>query len=217
MTVNSSLPTSSSQNVNLDYSNNVSKTNSSAFEKKRTCDSLGQTDKAPSKRAHVGNAVQEFGLDITIYFDGGSRSNPGIAGAGAEVKVRTAENCTIYRIRQFCGNKQTNNFAEYTGLIVSLKQAIECLTNHYAKNTSSPCRVMIHGDSNLVVQQVNGCWQCKNTNIRSLYNEARELYANLGDVIGTRGSLSLQHVYREQNKIADGKLLKTFTILLSHC
>eukprot|EP00956_Cyclotella_meneghiniana_P010870 scaffold15231_cov66-Cyclotella_meneghiniana.AAC.8 len=206
MTVNSSLPSSTTSSSRTDnvvgYSNNVSNTSSSALGKKRTIESLDEEENTSNKRLHVDNAVQEFSVDVTIYFDGGSRGNPGIAGAGAEVKVGTKENCTIYRIRQFCGCKQTNNFAEYTGLIIGLKQAIECLAN-CAKNTSLPCRVRIYGDSNLVVQQVNGCWQCKNDNIRSLYNEARRLYANIRDIIGEKGTLSLQHVYREQNKIAD--------------
>jgi ribonuclease HI len=106
------------------------------------------------------------------------------------------------------GDMGYNNYAEYTGLIMGLKQVASFLSQHIKDNTShegTPAyRVRVFGDSNLVVQQVNGCWQCKNDNIRALYNEARTLYCGLG-TIGNCGEITLQHVYREQNKVADGE------------
>jgi viroplasmin and RNaseH domain-containing protein/ribonuclease HI len=182
--------------------------NNQRLQKKRPAeDNTGEN--ASSKRMVLNNTEEgNYDLDITVYFDGGSRGNPGVAGSGTFITCSTKEQRTTYHIRQYCGDKQTNNYAEYTGLIMGLKQVASFLSQHIKDNTShegTPAyRVRVFGDSNLVVQQVNGCWQCKNDNIRALYSEARTLYCGLG-TIGNGGEITLQHVYREQNKVADGE------------
>lgn len=156
---------------------------------------------------------KEYDLDITIHFDGGSRGNPGIAGAGAEVKVISKDKeCTIYHAREYCGEKQTNNYAEYSGLILGLKLANQCVINH-SNGVARPeepswrpsYRVCVYGDSNLVIQQMKGVWQCKNSNIKSLYSDACILKSAVKDRLGLVGSIIFEHVYREQNKVADGE------------
>lgn len=182
--------------------------NNQRLQKKRPAEDSARENNTSNKRMMLNNTERSYDLDITVYFDGGSRGNPGIAGAGAQITYRTKEQQTIYSIRQYCGDKQTNNYAEYTGLIMGLKQVTSFLSQH-VKDVNNEgkflsYRVRMFGDSNLVVQQVNGCWQCKVDNIRALYNEARTLYAELQN-IGGGGEIMLQHVYREQNKVADGK------------
>ena len=57
----------------------------------------------------------------TMFFDGCSKGNPGIAGAGAVLYKNGAE---IWSKSLFVGEKETNNVAEYNGLILGLEEAI---------------------------------------------------------------------------------------------
>ncbi len=177
-------------------------------------------------------------MHITIHFDGGSRGNPGVAGAGAEVVVVSKSLATspstpiklcddnhsnftktTYLIRQFCGSRATNNFAEYTGLISGLQKAKMCVEEYLSKfamearslssGTSQSdedfLRVQIYGDSNLIIQQLKGVYQCKNENIRPLFQQCKLLIEGLKGIAKGNNSISCEHVYRENNKVADGE------------
>jgi ribonuclease HI len=50
-----------------------------------------------------------------LFFDGGSRGNPGISGSGA---VLYKDGTEIWSAAKFLGRHNTNNQAEYTGLII---------------------------------------------------------------------------------------------------
>lgn len=52
-----------------------------------------------------------------LYFDGGSRGNPGLSGAGAVLFKGGTE---VWTCAQFVGLDKTNNQAEYTGLLVGV-------------------------------------------------------------------------------------------------
>lgn len=151
-------------------------------------------------------------LQITIHFDGGSRGNPGLAGAGAQVVVVKANDnaTTTYSIREFVGNRATNNYAEYKGLIAGLKQAKLCIEQYEASSqlqTTMPLfKLQVYGDSNLIIQQLRGAWQCKHPNILPLFHQSQQLLGEMKSIDG-RGQVLLDHVYRDQNKVADGKLL----------
>jgi ribonuclease HI len=56
---------------------------------------------------------------------------------------------------KYLGSKHTNNEAEYTGLVIGLKAALE----------GGYKRLVINGDSTLVVKQMQGIWQCKAGNL----------------------------------------------------
>jgi ribonuclease HI len=122
-------------------------------------------------------------FEYKLQFDGCSKSNPGFAGAGAVIYRLDKEISTVIH---FVGNKETNNFAEYTGLIVGLKEAIRLNIK----------RIEVEGDSMLVIKQMKGEWSVKSNNLIPLYNEAKELIL-LFDTI------SFKHIYREYNKRAD--------------
>ncbi len=125
-------------------------------------------------------------IDFTIYSDGGSRGNPGEAAYG--YIIYDAEGGVFHKEGQRLGH-QTNNFAEYMGII----RALEFLT----KNTQTrPLKVGCFLDSMLVTQQMSGNWKIKHENIRNLFLTARQLAETLGQVTYTQ-------IPRELNKEAD--------------
>ena len=69
------------------------------------------------------NAKQKDECNFRLQFDGCSKSNPGLAGAGAVIYNLT--NDELWFGSEFIGTKITNNYAEYMGLIIGLKQAKE--------------------------------------------------------------------------------------------
>jgi len=122
-------------------------------------------------------------IEYKLQFDGCSKSNPGIAGAGAVI-YRFNEEISI-KI-QFVGNNTTNNVAEYTGLIIGLKEAI----------TLGIKSIIVEGDSLLVIKQLKGEYKVKSENLINLYNEAKQLSKKFDYI-------SFKHIYREDNKRAD--------------
>ena len=122
-------------------------------------------------------------INHKLQFDGCSKSNPGIAGAGAVIYNLDEE---ISAKIQFVGDNETNNVAEYTGLIIGLKEAINL-------NIKT---LLDQGDSMLVIKQMKGQYKVKSSNLINLYNEAKQL-EKLFDLI------VFEHIYREQNKRAD--------------
>ncbi len=117
-----------------------------------------------------------------VYCDGAARGNPGEAGAGIMIKK---DNKNYRSISAYLG-RQTNNYAEYTAVILAFKELIKIGAQD----------VEIYLDSNLVVQQLNGKWKVKNKNIKPLYTEAYELKKQIKNI-------NIQHVYRADNKEAD--------------
>jgi ribonuclease HI len=122
-------------------------------------------------------------IDHKLQFDGCSKSNPGIAGAGAVIYRFNEE---IAHTIKFVGNNETNNVAEYTGLIIGLLEAIKL-------NIKLLC---VEGDSMLVIKQMKGEYKVKSENLINLYNQAKLLEKEFDFI-------SFKHIYRENNKRAD--------------
>jgi ribonuclease HI len=118
-----------------------------------------------------------------LEFDGCSKGNPGRAGAGAVLYEGTRE---IWSDAKYVGDKETNNVAEYTGLIMGLHEACR-------RNIS---RLLVRGDSELIIKQMNGQYAVKSENIRHYHQAAKDL-ANQFKWIEFR------HVYRKDNARAD--------------
>lgn len=116
------------------------------------------------------------------FTDGGSRGNPGTAGCGAYVLGPEGQ---VQEFKKFLGH-QTNNYAEYQGLILALEE----LAKQQVK------QVLVKADSQLMVKQMVGEYRVKNENIKPLYKKAKELEQLFENV-------SYEHVRREQNKDAD--------------
>lgn len=119
----------------------------------------------------------------TAHIDGGARGNPGPAAYG--VVIRSPEGKTLAELARYLGI-QTNNFAEYSGLIAALE---------YAQQQKFSALKVI-SDSELLVKQMNGQYGVKNPGLRKLFTRAKEL-------VGSLNSFSIQHVLRSYNRDAD--------------
>lgn len=112
---------------------------------------------------------------IAIVFDGGSRGNPG-RGYGSYALRWPGEEERKVRL-QF-GNDVTNNEAEYDTLISSVEAVRKRLRDGGVDLNSA--RLDIRGDSQLVINQVNGEWQTKNPRMAQRCTKAQELLAGFG-------------------------------------
>ena len=121
--------------------------------------------------------------EYTLFFDGCSKGNPGKSGAGAVLYNNEIE---IWSKAHFVGDKQTNNYAEYMGLIIGLEEALK---------QNIPF-LQVKGDSLLVIRQMKGEYKVKSQNILELYKKAISLAKNIKHI-------EFMHVYRKDNKRAD--------------
>jgi len=88
-------------------------------------------------------------------------------------------------ISEFLG-RQTNNVAEYTGVVRALELAREL----------GAAEVDLLLDSMLIVEQLNGRWRVKDAKLRPLHDEAKRLLDGFG-------RWTARHVRRAQNSAAD--------------
>lgn len=123
-------------------------------------------------------------MHVIINIDGGSRGNPGLAGAG--VVIKSADDETILHQAGIFLGEATNNVAEYQGLIEGLRRAKKLAATD----------VEVFSDSELLVRQMNGEYRVKNEGLKPLYEKANNLAANFG-------KFCISHVRREQNTQAD--------------
>ncbi|CAN4075650.1 unnamed protein product [Withania somnifera] len=134
---------------------------------------------------HKGDQALSSGRSCTLEFDGASKGNPGLAGAGAV--LRADDGSFICRLREGLG-VATNNAAEYRGIILGLNYAL-------SKGFTS---IRVQGDSKLVCMQIQGLWKVKNQNISTLYEQAKQLKDKFL-------SFRIIHVLRESNSDADAQ------------
>src|SRR5580698_7619392 len=120
---------------------------------------------------------------FTAHCDGGSRGNPGPSGYGAVVE--DPQGRVAARLSRFLGI-QTNNYAEYSGLLAVLTWAIE----------NSARRLRVVSDSELMVKQMKGQYKVASPVLRPLWEQARRLSAKLE-------KFEMRHTLRGGNKEAD--------------
>src|ERR1019366_2290467 len=119
----------------------------------------------------------------TAHCDGGSRGNPGPSGYGAVVEDPSGK--TVARLSEFLG-RQTNNFAEYKGLVAVLDWAQQ----HGVR------RMRVVSDSELMVKQMKGQYKVASPGLRPLWEEAKRLAGKLE-------RFEMRHTLRGGNKEAD--------------
>ena len=120
---------------------------------------------------------------LVFHIDGGARGNPGPAGYGVLVQDESGKK--LDELSVFLG-AQTNNFAEYSGLVAALEYALE----HNVRAAK------VYSDSELLVKQIKGEYKVKSPALLDIYREAKDLIRKLN-------SFQIRHVIREQNREAD--------------
>lgn len=127
---------------------------------------------------------------LFIFADGGARGNPGPAAIGFIIKDSKGK--ILKREGKYIG-ETTNNVAEYQAVIESLKWIKKNLINSVVSINS----INFFLDSKLIVNQLNGLFKIKNSNLRSLIVKVRQLEQEVG------GNVSYNFIPREKNKEAD--------------
>jgi ribonuclease HI len=115
--------------------------------------------------------------------DGGARGNPGPAGYGVVIQDESGRK--VAALSEYLGH-QTNNFAEYQGLIAALEYTIK----------HGPKALKVISDSELLVRQIKGIYKVKNATLQELHGRAKDLIAQLE-------WFSIGHALREHNREAD--------------
>jgi ribonuclease HI len=128
------------------------------------------------------NLSTPFGY-LVAHIDGGARGNPGPAGYGAIIEDEMGR--PVVELSDYLG-KQTNNYAEYSGLLAALTYA--------AKHSFKALK--IYSDSELMVKQIKGEYKVSNPALK-------ELHARACKLIGDLEAFEINHVRREQNREAD--------------
>ena len=77
---------------------------------------------SPSRSFFPASHAKAPARYLIAHSDGGARGNPGPAGYG--VVIQDEKGQKVAALSQYLGH-QTNNFAEYQGLIAALEYAIE--------------------------------------------------------------------------------------------
>jgi len=120
---------------------------------------------------------------LIAHSDGGARGNPGPAGYG--VVIQDQKGRRVAALSEYLGH-QTNNFAEYQGLIAALEYAVN--------NGNKALKVV--SDSELLVRQIKGIYKVKNATLQELHARAKELISQLDWFF-------IDHALREHNQEAD--------------
>ena len=123
-----------------------------------------------------------------MQFDGGARGNPGIGGAGAVIYSDEDKRNEIWSGYKYVGDKATNNLAEYSGLLLGLRESIDRGYNH----------LHIEGDSLLVIKQMKGEYKVNQETLLKLWREAHSLVSHL-----PKAKIKYVHIPRAKNKRAD--------------
>ncbi len=134
-------------------------------------------------------------MHIEIYTDGAARGNPGRSASG--FSVYSGEK--ILKEDVWSNGIKTNNFAEYTAIINALKW---CLENTDAKEA----QITVYSDSQLVVNQMNGSYKIKSSDMKELNAKLRRLcgeFAEVGFKSVPRSNSLIARVDRRLNAFLD--------------
>ncbi|MEO0068496.1 MAG: ribonuclease HI family protein [candidate division WOR-3 bacterium] len=118
-----------------------------------------------------------------VQIDGSSRCNPGPAGIG--IRIIDPEGKVVKEISRFIG-KRTNNQAEYEALITALNE-IRLIGRH---------NYVIHTDSELLYNQLQGRYKVRNQQLKELHAQAKRLLSLLPNV-------TIRLVPRTENRLSD--------------
>ncbi len=127
---------------------------------------------------------------LTVYTDGASRGNPGLAAAGIHIVDGTTSETVVDL--GFALGIATNNVAEYQAVL----HAVEWLLAH-KELLADDIHISFRLDSRLVVSQLSGSWKIKDPKMQQLAGEVKALLRQLP------GTHTFDHIPREENTYAD--------------
>ena len=135
-------------------------------------------------RLVIKSLIERCGIEeeIELFIDGAAHLQSKRAGIGG-VMFRGGEE--LYSFSEYLDDA-TNNEAEYQALIRGLQLALKM-------NISM---INVKSDSELIVKQINGIYRVKHPNMQPLYTRAMNLFKEFS-------SWKINHVPREENKLAD--------------
>src|ERR1700752_1797407 len=119
--------------------------------------------------------------DLIAFIDGGSLGNPGSAGIGVVISDPRGEKI---RIAKWIG-RQDNNVAEYLALL----EALQCAVSLKART------LHVYSDSEVVVRQMTGEYNCRSSRLYSLNWVCRKLARSL--------NFTISYIGREHNAEAN--------------
>jgi len=129
-------------------------------------------------------------MKYVVYTDGGARGNPGPAGAGA---VITDEHGSALKEAYKSLGRATNNFAEYSAVIL----ALETLKKLVSVAKRKECEVEVRMDSELVARQLANKYEIREETLFPLFIKVHNL------TISSFPKVTFTHISREKNKHAD--------------
>jgi ribonuclease HI len=143
--------------------------------------SLGPPIDRPSDTIHLpldlscaSPTFARLDTNYLLFFDGGSRGNPGRGGSGSIIVRVTSTGMNAHVVwsaaMSLADPSTTNNGAEYGGLVIGLRAAKEYQW--------SPLEVI--GDSQLIISQMKGYRPPVKDSLRKLYAVARRTADTLG-------------------------------------
>ncbi len=126
---------------------------------------------------------------IIVYTDGGSRGNPGPAGAGV---VITKEKGRIIKKYSRDIGIRTNNEAEYEAVIFALQK----IRHLFGRRKTRDLNIEIRMDSELVCRQLSGKYKIIEEKLFPLFIKVWNLKMDFGKI-------SFVEIPREKNEEAD--------------
>jgi len=121
---------------------------------------------------------------LTIYTDGASRGNPGLAACAWII----LDGLEVLEAESAGAGENTNNFAEYTALISALRSAKKYCTPNETE-------LDVYSDSELMIRQLTGQYAVRSPALKPLFSEAVRLSKDYA-------SVSYTHVPRENPYIS---------------
>ncbi|HEK9102535.1 TPA: reverse transcriptase-like protein [Bacillus pseudomycoides] len=136
----------------------------------------------------LGKQIEEEPQDIRIYFDGGYDLETKEAGVGICIYYKKGQK--IYRVRRnaYIDGIYDNNEAEYAALLYGMN-VLEELGIKYES-------VTLHGDSQVVLQQLAGEWPCYDEHLNHYLDQIEQKAKQM------KLKLVCEPVARKQNKEA---------------
>lgn len=124
-----------------------------------------------------------------MYFDGACQpKNPGGVASWGIVIVNPEDGRILHKEHGIVvdSTPTTNNLAEYSGCLMGVIKAKDLGVS----------RILIRGDSQLVINQIQDLWNCNSDTLRKYKEEIQGVLKNFENVV-------YQWIPREKNSVAD--------------